>query len=746
MISQTSMAFKAKVFLAGWKSTFAVSTLLFLGACGGGSSTPPASISSIDIALTSLSSEVEAGAPNLVISARISGSAGAPNWRLEGNLGSLGASAGNTVDYIPPPLGTVEAASNVKITASVGTVSKSITLLVRPSASGTYAYAGAVRGWGYIDGEGNAARFALPNDIVADAEDNLYVWDEGNNRIRRLSKAAAVSTYAAIIKPSTASYRVWLKLRHFSGRFMYTKDAEEALLISSDGSKIPVDYTDLPDIADYRDIDGNIYHRGSTVYGKSFATVTKNRQVLAGNAPATVAKDGVGSDASFVAISNLVVFPNKMVYVLDQELASGKYQLRQISPAGVVSTLSTAKFESPARIIPNAGALPTVLDRNGIHKLQAGGNWSFTSISDGKLLPAKNLQFDSPDATADKDGNIYLTDPILDRIVRVTAQGNVSIFAGMLDGKPRSNRLDGRVDAARFLHPYAMSKDPAGNLYVIEDTPNLLESDGQSWKQHALTLRKIAVDGTVTTLSAPNLWWGKADSTKMAETFTAPNQLVVDNDSSIWIFNRLLMVGSVFVPPTPFGENAIWKITPDGKRTKVTAKIADCPTSVREWKVCDMVFDGKDNLFVADGDGVHKLQADGSLTKLSGMESIGAVSALASDSKGNLYFARDPSSDPGIYKRTAAGSVAKLHNTNPHLNSKMLADDQGNIYFSKACALYKLSSSGVETLIAGAAGQCGMQLGNLQSTRLHQITSFLWLGSNSLYATVDDAILKIVLP
>lgn len=746
MILQIPMMLKTTTSLVRWKCTLCLSTLLFLSACGGGSDTPSPSVSPIEINVTSINSEIEAGAPNLLISANVRGSSSPLNWHLDGTIGRLSATTGNTVEYIPPPLGTVETTSNIKITASVGSVNKSITFLLRPSAGGAYAYTGALRGWGYIDALGNAARFAQPNDIVADAEDNLYVWDEGNNRIRRLSKAGAVSTYAAIIKPSTASYKVWLKLRHFSGRFMYTKDAEEAQLISPDGSKISVDYTDLPDIADYRDIDGNVYHRGSAAYGKNFATVTKNRQVLAGNAPATVAKDGVGSDASFVAISNLVVFPNKMVYVLDQELASGKYQLRQISQAGVVTTLSTAKFESPARIIPNSGDLPTVLDRNGIHKLQTGGNWSFTSISDNKLLPAKNLEFDSPDATADKDGNIYLTDPIFDRIVRVAAQGNVSIFAGMLDGKSRANRLDGRVDAARFLHPYAMSKDLAGNLYVVEDTPNLLDSDGQSWTQYALTLRKIAVDGSVTTLSAPGIWWGKADSTKMAESFTAPAKLVVDNESNIWIFNRLLMVGSVFVPPTPFGENAIWKITPDGKFTKVTAKITDCPTGAREWKVCDIAFDGKDNLIVADGEGVHKLHADGSMTKLPGMESIGPVSAFASDSKGNLYFVRNPSSDPGIYKRTATGSVTKLHNTSPSLNSNMLADDQGNIYFSKACALYKISASGVESSIAGVAGQCGMQLGQLPNTRLHHITSFAWLGANSMYVSSDDAVLKIVLP
>ncbi|KAG5183802.1 hypothetical protein JKP88DRAFT_257596 [Tribonema minus] len=49
---------------------------------------------------------------------------------------------------------------------------------------------------GYADGVGAAARFNAPHDVAADAAGNIYVADTGNNRIRRVDAAGAVTTVA----------------------------------------------------------------------------------------------------------------------------------------------------------------------------------------------------------------------------------------------------------------------------------------------------------------------------------------------------------------------------------------------------------------------------------------------------------------------------------------------------------------------------------------------------------------------
>ncbi|MDB5179373.1 MAG: hypothetical protein JWN12_5 [Candidatus Saccharibacteria bacterium] len=55
---------------------------------------------------------------------------------------------------------------------------------------------------GYVDGTGAAAKFAAPNGIVIDSNDNLYVTDTNNYRIRKITSAGVVTTLAG----STVGY------------------------------------------------------------------------------------------------------------------------------------------------------------------------------------------------------------------------------------------------------------------------------------------------------------------------------------------------------------------------------------------------------------------------------------------------------------------------------------------------------------------------------------------------------------
>jgi len=49
---------------------------------------------------------------------------------------------------------------------------------------------------GYVDGQGQFTAFSSPNQIVSDTASNLYVWDNGNQRIRKITPDATVSTLA----------------------------------------------------------------------------------------------------------------------------------------------------------------------------------------------------------------------------------------------------------------------------------------------------------------------------------------------------------------------------------------------------------------------------------------------------------------------------------------------------------------------------------------------------------------------
>lgn len=65
---------------------------------------------------------------------------------------------------------------------------------INPSTLQVTTFVGGISG--FVDGIGSAAKFKDPQDIVVDVSGNLYVADAGNYRIRKITPAGVVSTFA----------------------------------------------------------------------------------------------------------------------------------------------------------------------------------------------------------------------------------------------------------------------------------------------------------------------------------------------------------------------------------------------------------------------------------------------------------------------------------------------------------------------------------------------------------------------
>jgi DNA-binding beta-propeller fold protein YncE len=57
-------------------------------------------------------------------------------------------------------------------------------------------FAGAAGAWGSTDGTGAAARFNYPNSLVVDMAGNVYVADTSNSAIRKITATGATTTVA----------------------------------------------------------------------------------------------------------------------------------------------------------------------------------------------------------------------------------------------------------------------------------------------------------------------------------------------------------------------------------------------------------------------------------------------------------------------------------------------------------------------------------------------------------------------
>ncbi len=223
---------------------------------------------------------------------------------------------------------------------------------------------------------------------------------------------------------------------------------------------------------------GNAYIADANNHAIRKVTPQGEVTTFAGTAGSSGNADGTGSVARFNYPTGIVIAANGNLYVAD----TNNHVIRQITPAGVVTTL--------------AGSKGTAGSVNGT---------------------GTGARFNYPRTLAiDPSGNLYVTDIQKHWVRKVTPAGAVTTLAGQAD---TSGTTNGTGTAALFTNPVYLAADSTGNVYVSENG----------------TVRRITPAGVVTTRAGVAGNRSIVDGSPTTARFSGPGALLVRADDSLLV-------------------------------------------------------------------------------------------------------------------------------------------------------------------------------------------------------------------
>jgi sugar lactone lactonase YvrE len=364
-------------------------------------------------------------------------------------------------------------------------------------ADGTVStVAGARDAAGSSDGNRAAARFRYPVGLAADLNGNLFVADRDNNAIRQITSTGSVTTIAGLGLESSQGYvnkyagDTWsarfnvpygLGLDSSGNCFVADTDNNAIRMITPDGLVQTVPRTSSSFRLNHPtglalDHSGNVYIADAGNYIIRKMTPDHVVTTLAGTLGVAGHADGPGGSATFSQLYGLAVDASGNVYVRDSRL------LRKITPDGTVSTL-TANLESMT---------PYGLAVDGTGQLYVSG-----------------------------DHAVMKVDPVSG--ATTTLAGFPTEFVHGAEGWTRSipGSSDGVGASARFRSPEGLAVDADGNVFVCD-------TDNQ-------TIRKIAPDGTVTTIAGLVGAVGSSDGAGDVARFASPSGIALDASGNLYV-------------------------------------------------------------------------------------------------------------------------------------------------------------------------------------------------------------------
>ena len=391
-------------------------------------------------------------------------------------------------------------------------------------------------------------------------------------------------------------------------------------------------------------------------------------------------------------------------------------------------------------------------------------------------------------ATVDLPGNVYFSAG--NCVFKVDRSGVLTRVAG--SGIAGYSGDGGPATSAQLNNPWGIAADASGNIYV---------ADGGN-----LRIRKVAVDGTITTMAGDGTPGISGDGGPATSAqFLSPTGVGVDGAGNVYIMDenalalrRVAPDGTIATVASVGGDelavnaagdvyisssegNTVYKVAVDGTITTVAGNgnpgysgDGGPATSAELQLPLGVALDSIGNLYIADygNSRVRKVGVDGTITTVAGNGTSSysgdggpATNAqlgprgVAVDASGNLFIA--DAANKRVRKVAVGGTITTVAGngavylgdggpaTSAQLNSPygVALDAAGNLYIADSgdYRIRKVAADSTITTVAGngAAGAAG-DGGPATSAQLNSPSGVAWDSAGDLYIdSYDGAIRKV---
>lgn len=342
------------------------------------------------------------------------------------------------ISYATPNIFTLNEAINPLMASNTGGIIPTEPVVSTLAGTGTS---------GAEDGLGSAARFNLPTVVTIDLQNNIIVVDRSNHKIRRITSDGTVSTIAGT-----------------------------GAIGSNDGPGNTATFK-YPDGA-VVDSQGNIFISDQSNHKIRKITPSGTVSTFAGSGVAGFL-DGIGTSAKFYYPAGMAIDGNDNLYVADYS----NNRIRKITPVGLVTTYagiaaagnvdgnsSVARFNGPTGVCldPLGNVYVADYGNHKVRKIDIMGQVSTiagTGISGATDALGTSASFNHPAIVAfDGIENLYITDEGNNKIRKISADGQVTTFAGT--GIAGAN--DGDVNVATFNGPTGVAVASDKLVYIAD--------------------------------------------------------------------------------------------------------------------------------------------------------------------------------------------------------------------------------------------------------------------------------------